>query len=76
MALASVIIGIALFKRVPKLKFVTMAVLGSIVYKACLMAALQLGLPNSYLKLLMAVLLTIAIVSERLGGKKGGAHHG
>lgn len=76
MALASVIIGIALFKRVPKLKFVTMAVLGSIVYKACLMAALQLGLPNSYLKLLMAVLLTVAIVSERLGGKKGGAHHG
>ena len=53
-----------------------MAVLGSIVYKACLMAALQLGLPNSYLKLLMAVLLTIAIVSERIGSRKGGAHHG
>ena len=73
MALASVIIGIAIFRRVPKIKFVTMAVLGSIVYKACLMVALQLGLPNTYLKLLMAVLLTIAIISERIG--KGGKEH-
>lgn len=70
MALASVIIGLALFKRLSFLSFVTMAVLGSIVYKACLMIALQLGLPNTYLKLLMAILLTIAIVSEKLG--KGG----
>ncbi len=72
MALASVIIGIAIFKRLSFVKFVTMAVLGAIIYKACLMAALQLGLPNSYLKLLMAILLTVAIVSERLG-KGGGA---
>ncbi len=70
MALASVIIGIAIFKKVKFIGFIIMAVLGSIVYKACLMTALQLGLPNSYLKLLMAVLLTVAIVSERLG--KGG----
>lgn len=70
MALASVIIGIAVFKRLSFVRFVTMAVLGSVIYKACLMTALQLGLPNSYLKLLMAGLLTAAIVSERLG--KGG----
>ena len=78
MALASVIIGTALFKRIPRIHPVTMAVLGSIVYKACLMIALQLGLPNNYLKLLMAVLLTIAIISERIGGKnarKGGERH-
>lgn len=74
MALASVIIGVALFKRIRFLKLVTMAVLGSIVYKACLMIALQLGLPNTYLKLLMAALLTVAIISERLG-KKGGKEH-
>ncbi|MBR6025619.1 MAG: ABC transporter permease, partial [Firmicutes bacterium] len=70
MALASVIIGLAIFKKLSFIGFITMAVLGSIVYKACLMIALQLGLPNSYLKLLMAILLTIAIVSEKIG--KGG----
>ena len=74
MALASVIIGLAVFKKLSFIHFVTMAVLGSVIYKACLMAALQLGLPNSYLKLLMAVLLTVAIVSERFG--KGGKANG
>lgn len=72
MALASVIIGISVFKRLSFIKFVTMAVLGAILYKACLMIALQLGLPNSYLKLLMAVLLTAAIVSEKFNPKGGG----
>ncbi len=77
MALASVIIGTALFGRIRPLGMVSVAVLGSILYKACLMAALQLGLPSSYLKILMAALLTVAIVSERLGKKaKGGAAHG
>ncbi|MBR0417302.1 MAG: ABC transporter permease [Firmicutes bacterium] len=74
MALASVIIGLAVFRKLSFVHFVTMAVLGSVIYKACLMAALQLGLPNSYLKLLMAVLLTAAIVSERFG--KGGKANG
>jgi putative ABC transport system permease protein len=73
MALASVIIGISVFRRLNFFRFVTMAILGSILYKACLMAALQLGLPNSYLKLLMAVLLTAAIVSEKVN-RKGGKH--
>ncbi len=73
MALAAVIIGISVFRRLSFVKFVTMAVLGAILYKACLMVALELGLPNSYLKLLMAILLTLAIVSEKFkvkGGKK------
>ena len=74
MALASVIIGLAVFRKLSFIHFVTMAVLGSVIYKACLMAALQLGLPNSYLKLLMAVLLTVAIVSEKFG--KGGKTNG
>jgi len=73
MALASVIIGISVFRRLRFFRFVTMAILGSILYKACLMAALQLGLPNSYLKLLMSVLLTAAIVSERVN-RKGEKH--
>lgn len=72
MALAAVIIGISVFRRLSFIKFVTMAVLGAVLYKACLMVALGLGLPNSYLKLLMAVLLTLAIVSEKLKLKGGG----
>lgn len=71
MALASVIIGVGLFRRVKFMKLTTMAILGAVMYKACLQIALQLGLPSIYLKLLMAVLLTVAIVSQRIG-KKGG----
>ncbi len=72
MALAAVIIGTGALRKLSFLKLTTMAVCGAILYKACLQLALQLNLPTSYLKLLMAVLLTIAIVSQKLG-KKGGA---
>ena len=71
MALASVIIGTGVFRRVRFMKMTTMAICGAILYKACLQIALQLGLPASYLKLLMAILLTLAIVSQKIG-KKGG----
>ena len=64
MALASVIIGRGLFGKIKLLKPTTMAVLGAIIYKSCLVAALQLGLPTNYLKLLMAVLFTAALVSS------------
>lgn len=74
MALASVIIGTSLFRRVKLLKPTTMAVLGAIVYKACLVAAMKLGLPTNYLKLLMAVLFTAALVSNRFFGKEGKRH--
>ena len=60
MALASVIIGANLFRKVKFLKATTKVILGSIVYKACLTIAMQLGLPTNFLKLLMAVIFTIA----------------
>lgn len=72
MALAAVIIGTGTFRRVSFMKLTTMAVFGAIIYKACLQIALLLGLPSTYLKLLMAVLLTISIVTQKIG-KKGGA---
>ena len=72
MALAAVIIGTGVFRRLSFMKLTTMAVCGAILYKACLQVALLLGLPSSYLKLLMAVLLTISIVSQKIG-RKGGA---
>ena len=72
LGLASVIIGLSVFKKVAFMKATTMVILGSIVYKACLSIALALGLPTNYLKLLMAVLFTVAIVASRFSRKKGG----
>lgn len=72
MALASVIIGMTVFRKVSFMRATSAAVAGAIVYKACLSIAMQLGLDTNYLKLLMAVLLTIALVTDRLhlGGRK------
>ena len=65
MALASVIIGTSLFRRVRFVKATAAVVLGSILYKTCLVVAMQLGLPTNLLKLLMAVLFTVALVSQQ-----------
>lgn len=63
LGLASVIIGLSVFKKCP-LKATTMVLLGSIAYKATLTIALALGLPTEYLKLLMAGIFTLALVSS------------
>lgn len=60
--LASVIIGLSLFRKARFMKATTMVALGSILYKACLSIALAVGLPTEYLKLLMAVLFVLALV--------------
>lgn len=67
MALAAVIIGTSIFERFGKFKGTTLAILGAVLYKAALQAALSLGLPPSYLKLLMAALLTVALISKEFG---------
>ena len=72
LGLASVIIGLSLFKKLKFIKATTMVILGSIIYKACLTVALNLGLPTEYLKLLMAVLFTLALVFSRGFNKKAG----
>lgn len=71
MALASVIIGTSLFGRRKAFSATLAAVLGTIVYKICLVAAMQLGLPTNYLKLLMAVLFTAALVLNRMAPSAG-----
>ena len=75
LGLASVIIGLSLFKKCSFMRATTMVILGSVAYKACLSFALAMGLPTNYLKLLMAVLFTVAIVASRISikPKKGGA---
>ena len=46
LGLASVIIGLSLFKRVKFMKGTTMVILGSLVYKAAYQIVLSLGLPT------------------------------
>ena len=72
MGLASVIIGMTVFKKLTIIKYTTMVVLGSILYKAALSLALNLGFNPNYLKLIMAVLFTIALVSNNIMDKKEG----
>ncbi len=74
LGLASVIIGLSIFKKFSIMKTTTMVILGSVAYKTCLSIALELGLPTNYLKLLMAVIFTVAIVMSRISIKKGGAN--
>ena len=71
--LASVIIGTSLFRKVRFMRDTTKVIIGAVIYKACLAVALALGLPTEYLKLLMAVLFTVALVTGRLMNKKRGA---
>lgn len=66
MALASVIIGTTLFKKITIMKATTAVVLGSILYKACLSIAMLIGLPNNYLKLLMAGIFAVVLISNNM----------
>jgi len=60
--LATVIIGTTLFKNLGFVKGTTAVMVGSILYKACIQAAISLGLPANLLKLVTAVLFLIILV--------------
>lgn len=66
--LANVIIGTKLFRKVSFVKVTTAVVIGSIVYKACVSAAISLGMETSDLKLITAGFLLVILV---LSGNKG-----
>ena len=68
--LASVIIGISLFKKLNFFKITTAAIAGAVVYKACVAIAIRLGLPSSDLKLITAVLFLVILVISRDRYKK------
>lgn len=72
--LANVIIGTSIFRRVTFLKTTTAVLIGSVIYKACVAAALRNFEPQA-MKLITAVLfLIILIISmERKGKVKGNA---
>lgn len=60
--LASVIIGLNLFQKVSFLKGTTVAVIGSILYKACVSIALSLGLVPTDMRLITAALFLLILV--------------
>lgn len=72
MGLAAVIIGMTVFRKLSFLKATTMVILGAIAYKACLSIALNLGFNPNYLKLIMALIFTAALVTNNFSKKKEG----
>lgn len=70
MGLASVIIGTKVFARFGKIKATTAVILGTIVYKACVSAAMAMGLKTLYLKLITALFFLIVLVVSENRKKK------
>lgn len=65
LGLASVIIGTKVFAKFGRLKATTAVILGTIVYKACVSAAMMSGFKTFYLKLVTSILfLAILVVSD------------
>ena len=68
--LAAVIIGMNLFKRMTFIKATTTAIVGSIIYKACVALALSMGLVAQDLKLITAALFLVILVLGNIRKKK------
>lgn len=71
MGLASVIIGITIFGKLRLITATTMVVIGSILYKGCLVTALQFNINPTNLKLVMALIFLVALISKDLVSKGG-----
>ena len=67
--LATVIIGTTIFKKLSFVRGTTAAVVGSLVYKACIQIAISLGLPANLLKLVTAVLFLVILVLGNASGR-------
>lgn len=68
--LASVIIGTNLFRRLGWMRSTTMVVIGSVLYKACVSAAISCGLQAQDMKLVTAVLFLLILVAGQLHFKR------
>lgn len=71
--LAAVIIGTTIFRKMRFVKGTSCALAGSILYKACIQLAINLGLPANLLKLVTAVLFLVILVLGNV--RKGGAQN-
>ncbi len=61
MGLAAIILGETVLKNIPFIYATTMAIIGSILYKASTAFALKLGFPATDLKLITAIIVVIAL---------------
>ena len=61
-ALASVIIGVAIFKHVRFVKGTTAAIIGALIYTTALNIVIALGVPTTYLKLVMAISFLVILI--------------
>lgn len=66
LALASVIIGHAIFKKVKFVKPTSASIIGALIYTAVLNIIIALGMPSVMLKLMMAVLFALILVGNNL----------
>ena len=64
-ALASVIIGCAMFKGLKSVKGTTAVIIGAIIYTAALNVVIAIGVPTTYLKLVMAAIFAIILVLNK-----------
>jgi putative ABC transport system permease protein len=77
LALASVIIGLALFSRAKRVKPTTAVIVGAIIYSLCLNYFTLIDTNGTYLKLMNAVCFTLILVlnaraDKRSNRKRGG----
>lgn len=72
--LANVIIGTKLFKRFGAVKATTAVIIGSVVYRACVAAAISMGMAASDLKLITALLFLVILVFSNQTERRGKAH--
>lgn len=63
--LASVVIGIAIFRKVKFMKMTTMAIIGCVIYKGCVMLALNLGMESFDMKLIISVLFVLTLIINK-----------
>lgn len=72
--LANVIIGTKLFKRMGMVKATTAVIVGSIVYRACVAAAISMGMAASDLKLITALLFLVILVFSNQAERRVKTH--
>lgn len=70
LGLASVIMGVTLFKRFKFVSFTTSVLLGAITYRLAIALSLKAGLPPTYLRLMMALIfIAVLILGNGVMGK-------
>ncbi len=75
LGLASVIIGITMFRRADRVKATTASIVGAVLYKACVALAIACGLAPGDMKLITAALFLGILALGRFQGK-GKKHAG